>query len=127
MTVLILVAAIFCIGLNYVLIPKYNGLGAAIAYLLTTLLVNFCTWFYLKYRFKMQPFSYKHLLVIIIAVVSWAAGRYFWRMPNVLLDIVIRSGIAAAIYGLLAYYFKISADINEKVDKTLKKVYQYIR
>jgi len=75
----------------------------------------------------MQPFSYKHLLVIIIAVVSWAAGQYFWRMPNVLLDIVVRSGITAAIYGLLAYYFKISVDINEKVDKTLKKVYQYIR
>jgi O-antigen/teichoic acid export membrane protein len=126
-TGLTIIAAVFCIGLNYVLIPKYQGLGAAVSYLLTTVGINFATWLYLKYRFKMQPFNLKHLLVIVIALISWAAGQYFWRMPNVFLDIIIRSGITAAIYGLLAYYFKISADINEKVDKTLKKVYQYIR
>jgi O-antigen/teichoic acid export membrane protein len=126
-TILTIFAAIFCIGLNYILIPKYYGLGAAISYLLTTVGINISTWFYLKYRFKMQPFSYKHLLVIVSAVASWAAGQYFWRMPNVFLDIIIRSGITTLCYGLLAYYFKISPDINDKVEATLKKTFNFIK
>jgi len=126
-TFLIIFAAIFCIGLNYILIPKYYGLGAAISYLLTTFGINLCTWFYLKYRFNMQPFNYKHLLVIVISVAGWAAGRYLWRMPNVVLDIAVRSAITALVYGVLAYFFKISVDINEKVDATLKKTFNLIK
>jgi O-antigen/teichoic acid export membrane protein len=126
-TALTIIAAIFCISLNYILIPKYHGLGAAVSYLLTTIGINISTWFYLKYRFKMQPFGLKHLLVIGIAVLSWLAGKYFWRMPNVFLDIVIRSGITTLCYGVLAYYCKISADINDKVNATLKKAYQIIK
>ncbi|PJJ83772.1 oligosaccharide flippase family protein [Mucilaginibacter auburnensis] len=121
-TLMVLIASAICVGLNYVLIPQYGGLGAAIAYLITMGILNFITWFYIKYRFKMQPFGYRHLLVIVISAVSFAAGYYLWRMPNLYLDIIMRSGITAACYGLLTYLFKISPDINEKVDKTLALV-----
>jgi len=120
-TAFVIVASLFCIGLNYVLIPKYQGMGAAIAYLLTITGLNFGTWLYIKYRFKMQPFTYKHLIVIFITIISYFAGSYFWRMPNIYLDVIIRSGITTVIYGLLTYYFKISDDINEKVVKTLTR------
>lgn len=120
-TILVTLASLFCITLNYFLIPLYGGMGAAIAYLATMTGLNFCTWFYIKYRFKMQPFTYKHLLVIIIAVLSYAAGKYFWTLNNVYLDIVIRSGITTVLYVLLTYVFKISEDLNEKIDKTLEK------
>ncbi|MDB5003719.1 MAG: hypothetical protein JWQ34_1944 [Mucilaginibacter sp.] len=120
----VIAAVIFCVSLNYILIPKYQGMGAAISYLLTTIGLNFATWLYIKYRFKMQPFNYKHILVIGIALIGWATGQYFWRMPNVFLDIVVRSGVTTLVYGLLAYYFKISTDINEKADAMLKKVFR---
>lgn len=118
-TGLVIVSSLVCIGLNYVLIPIYGGMGAAIAYLSTMALMNFCTWFYIKYRFKMQPFTYKHLVIIAITIVSYGLGQYFWRMPNLYLDIISRSGITAAFYGLLAYIFHVSPDVNEKVDSTL--------
>jgi len=118
----ITVASLFCIGLNYLLIPIYGGLGSAMAYLSTIAGMNFITWLYIKYRFKMQPFTHKHLLVIVISVAGYFAGHYFWRIPNVYADIVIRSGVTAAIYGLLTYWLHISDDINDKVDKTLVKL-----
>jgi O-antigen/teichoic acid export membrane protein len=124
---LVLLASVFCIGLNYLLIPRYHGLGAAISYLLTVTGLNLVSWFYIKYRFKMQPFTYKHLLVIGIAAISWLAGQYFWRMPNVFLDIVVRSGITTVVYGVLAYYLKISTDINDKVKATFKKAFRIIK
>ena len=115
----VLAASIFCVCLNYILIPQYAGLGAAISYLLTIIGLNFATWLYIKYRFKLQPFTYKHILVIVIAFISFLAGYYLMRMPNLWLDIIVRSGITAACYGVLAYLFKISPDINEKADKML--------
>jgi O-antigen/teichoic acid export membrane protein len=118
-TIMVLVASIICIALNSLLIPSYGGMGAALAYLITMSALNFITWLYIKYRFKMQPFGYKHIAVLCISLVSLAVGYYFWRMPNVALDIIIRSGVTTACYGLLTYAFKISPDINEKVDKTL--------
>jgi O-antigen/teichoic acid export membrane protein len=121
-TILIILASIFCIGLNYLLIPRYKGMGSAIAYLLTVTGINFCTWFYIKYRFKMQPFTYKHLIVIAITIASYFAGKYFWRMPNVYFDIAVRSSLTAIVYGLLTYFCHISADFNEKIDKTLKNL-----
>lgn len=118
-TLMVAVASIICIGLNSLLIPLYRGMGAALAYLMSIGALNFITWLYIKYRFKMQPFGYKHLWVIVISMISLAVGYYLWRMPNLFLDIAVRSGVTAACYGLLTYLFKISPDINEKVDKTL--------
>lgn len=122
-TVLVIFTALFCIGLNYLLIPLYGGQGAAFAFLITTALFNFCTWFYIKYRFKMQPFSYKHLLVLVTSLLSYFIGAYFWKMPNLYLDILIRSGITTLVFGFIIYYLKVSLDLNEKVDSTLVKLH----
>jgi O-antigen/teichoic acid export membrane protein len=119
MTLFVLVASIFCISLNYVLIPLYKGLGAAISYMLTIGLLNFGSWFYIKYRFKMQPFTNKHLLVIVIATASYFAGHYVWKMPNVYVDIFVRSVITTIVYGALTYILRISEDVNDKVDHTI--------
>jgi len=75
----------------------------------------------------MQPFTYKHLLVLVIAAVSYFAGQYFWRMPNTYLDIVVRSIFTAGVYGLLTYIFKISADVNDKVNSTLAKLASFVK
>ena len=124
-TILVVVWSLFCVGLTYLLIPLCGGMGAALAYLITITGINFCTWFYLKYRFKMQPFTYKHLIVVGITIASYLAGRYFWRMPNLYLDIFIRSFLTTAVYISLSYFFHVSDDLNEKVDATIRKLKVY--
>jgi O-antigen/teichoic acid export membrane protein len=116
------VASVFCIGLTYILIPLYGGVGAALAYLITIAGFNFFNWLYIKQRFNMQPFSYKHILVIAIAVVCYFAGNSLWKIPNVYLDIIVRSGLTTILYTVLCYYLNISADLNEKVHTTLRKL-----
>jgi len=121
-TVWVICSSLLCIGLNYFLIPVYGGMGAAIAYLATMAALNFCTWYYIKTRFHMQPFTSKHLIVIAITIASYFLGRYLWRLPNTYVDIVVRSGVITAFYGVLIYLFNIAPDVNEKVDKTLVKL-----
>lgn len=118
-TALVICTALFCIGLNYILIPLYGGIGAAFSFLISTTLFNFCTWFYIKYRFKMQPFSGKHLLVLGASFIAYIIGANFWKIPNLYLDILIRSGVTTLVFGFIIYYLKVSADLNEKVDRTL--------
>ena len=120
-TALVICATLFCIGLNYFLIPLYGGIGAAFAFLITTTVYNFCTWFYIKYRFKMQPFTSKHLLVIGISCISYFVGAYFWKIENLYLDILVRSSITTLVFGFIIYVFNVSFDINEKIDSTLTK------
>jgi O-antigen/teichoic acid export membrane protein len=122
LTGVVALACVACITLTYILIPIYGGMGAAIAYLITIFGFNFFNWFYLKVRFNMQPFNYKHLLVITIAIASFFVGEYFWRMPNTYLDIAVRSSVTTVFYTLLCYYFHISDDLNEKVHTTLHKL-----
>ncbi|MBW4890538.1 oligosaccharide flippase family protein [Mucilaginibacter sp. HMF5004] len=122
LTVVVALACIVCIGLTYLLIPVYGGMGAAFAYLITMAAFNFFNWFYIKRRFKMQPFTYKHLVVIVIAIASYFLGKYIWLMPNVYLDIVVRSSITTVFYTVLCYYLHVSDDLNEKVHTTLNKL-----
>jgi O-antigen/teichoic acid export membrane protein len=126
-SIFVAVASVFCIALTYILIPMYGGIGAAVAYLITISGFNFCNWLYLKYRYDLQPFNFKHLFVILITICSYFLGKYFWHVPNVYLDIVLRSGIVAAFYGSLTYVLKISVDINEKIDNTWKKLNLFIK
>ena len=126
-TAFIIVSSIFCVCLNYFLIPIYGGMGAAISYLITMVGLNFCTWLYIKYRFNMQPFTVKHVIVVVIGSASYLIGTWFWRVPNTLIDIIIRSGVVASFYGLFTYLFKISDDINEKVNNTLKKLGRIVK
>jgi O-antigen/teichoic acid export membrane protein len=121
-TIIVALTCVFCIGLTYILIPIYGGMGAALAYLITITGFNFFNWFYLKHRFNMQPFSYKHLIVVAITIASYFLGEHFWRMPNTYLDIVVRSGVTTVFYTALCYYFNVSVDLNEKVHTTLLKL-----
>lgn len=121
-TILVVVWSIFCVGLTYILIPLYGGMGAALAYLVTITGINFCTWYYLKYRFKMQPFTYKHLVVLLITAISYAAGRYFWTIPNIYIDIMVRSALTGLIYILLSYFLHVSVDLDDKIDATFGKL-----
>lgn len=115
--VFLLFAAGACCLFNILLIPAYGLEGAALSYLFTMLLTNLSFWLYLKLKFKLQPFNFKIVLIIIISIISLLVGYYIPKMPHFILDIAIRSSIVALIFGILTYYFRISTDINEMIDQ----------
>lgn len=122
-TALVFCFSIFCIVLNCFLIPLYGGMGAAFSFLITTTLYNFCTWFYIKYRFKMQPFSFKHILIIVASFVCYFIGNSIWNIPNIYLDIIFRSAITTFCFVIIIYYLQISLDLNEKIKNYLLKLH----
>ncbi|XHR93898.1 hypothetical protein ACFJIV_26925 [Mucilaginibacter sp. UC70_90] len=43
-------------------------------------------------------------------------------MPNLYLDIAVRSSMTALVYIIITYYCHISDDLNEKIDSILSKI-----
>jgi len=99
---------------NYLLIPVFGGVGAALAAIASFFAFNFIKWLFLVINFKMQPLGYMQLLVIGIAVITYFAGNAIPVMSNVFVDAIVRSGIVILIYAGLTLLLKVSPDLNER-------------
>lgn len=110
--IFMLVLALLVVITNYIFIPMYGIVGAAFASLISKLLVNIFRFFYLKYRFKLQPYNYKSILVVIIALVSYAPIYFLPEFTNIFVDILIQSTAVILIFSLLTLILKPSDDIQ---------------
>ncbi|HCA44051.1 MAG TPA: hypothetical protein DEP28_12460 [Bacteroidetes bacterium] len=107
---------------NFIFIPIFGGIGAAIATTISFLLFNITKWYYIKYRFKMQPFDRKFLYVALILLVTISIGYFLPKIDSLVIDLVYRSLIITILYFSAIIGFKISDDVNEKFYKILARV-----
>jgi O-antigen/teichoic acid export membrane protein len=119
---ILIFAAVLCTALNIILIPKIGMMGAAIAYALTMFALNFTYWFYLNFKYKLQPFNGKFIKLLFIAIAVLLFGIYLPYGYNFYVDVIYRSGLMTIFYLRLSYSFKISPDINEFIDQILGKL-----
>jgi len=99
---------------NLVFIRSHGIVGAAFASALTKLVVSVLRYFFVLFRFKMQPYNYKFLLALGIGLASYGAGYYIPVLENYVYDIILRSAITGLVFVVLTLAFKISEDINER-------------
>lgn len=107
---------------NIVLIPKYGINGAALATGITILLHNIIKLIYVYYIFNIHPFSIKTILIIIIGLIFFVVINYIDKPNSLLLSSFVFTIIISVIYPLLVYKLHISDDINNIIDKSIKKL-----
>jgi len=110
--ILILVGLI--IVTNYLLIPIWGLTGAAVATLFSKFLSNFIRHQILFRKFGLQPYNYKFLVIILIAVIAYFSAYFIPEFKNLYLDIFTRSAIIGSVFILLALGFRISPEVNER-------------
>jgi len=117
---------IFLIGVtilsNIILVPIYGITGAAIAYAITLFGFNLFRYIFILIAFKMQPFNYKSAVGIITGVVVYYATVYLPYANNFIADTIMRSIFITVTFGAAVYYFNLSSDINQFMDKYLVKL-----
>jgi len=117
---------IFLIGLtitsNLILIPKYGITGAAMAYAITLFAFNLFRYVFILIAFKMQPFNYKSLVGIATGLIIYYAAIYIPQVNNFIADTIVRSLFITLTFGTAVYYFNLSVDINQFLDKYLVKL-----
>jgi O-antigen/teichoic acid export membrane protein len=126
-TYLLLSFVVMVIVTNIIFIPQYGILGAAIASALSKLLYNIAKFTYIHFRFKMNPFNYKYLLVIAIGISVYAVSLLLPVMSNYIFDIVLRSILITVVYVLAVYFSNSSDDISNLINQYYNKLSKRLR
>ncbi len=117
-----LIMILLLILANFILIPMYQIVGAAIASFIAKFAFNLIRYFYIWYRFKLQPFDYRSLIVIGISLFTYGITYLLPQISTYYVDILIRGTAISIIFGCLIYFLKISDDINNSIAEYIKKI-----
>ncbi len=115
------------VGLNYLFIPIWGITGAAIASMLSLFLFNLARHLFLVYTYKMQPFTFRHLLIFLIGIISYLSSLLIPQMGNLIIDLFIRSMVLSMIFLLPIYFLNLSEDINILVNKFINFVIKKLK
>lgn len=87
------------VALNWLLIPRMELAGAALAYCIALVSINTArTWFVWR-SYGMQPFDGQILRILLVATI---AGLAAWALPdtgNAWLTLLLRGGVLTVLYG----------------------------
>lgn len=119
-TYFILIYLGLIVGLNFILIPEFGIMGSAITFLISTLAFNLMRYGYVLYKFKMNPYNYRFLVLLVISAISCLIASLIPHFENIYLDIIIRSSAMMILFIPPIYFFSISSDVNSSLDTVLR-------
>ncbi len=105
--------AIITVVTNMIFIPLFGIEGAALASMLTIIAINLARLIFVWVIFKMQPFGWRSLLILGIAVAVYSASLLIPVLPNNFLDLALRSVFILSIYSILILALKASPDASQ--------------
>jgi len=125
LTYIIIVQIGVAIGLNMLLIPKFGITGAAWAVLLIYLFRTIAIVGFLKIKAGLYCYSYKHLIIIVIASISILAGFLIPPFDSLILNILFRSILSGVLFISTTMLLKVSNEINQLAVTILNRIKQY--
>lgn len=113
------------IALNYLLIPTYGILGAAIGTASAIFCYNLLKVIFVSLTFNMQPFKASMITIVFIGTVILLVSSQVGLIYNIYADIVIRSIAISLLYIGPIYMLKISGDFNDMLQGAWNKYRHY--
>jgi O-antigen/teichoic acid export membrane protein len=114
------------IALNFFLIPILGITGSALAVLISYSLYNFSRFLLLYFRFRMQPFSIKHLYAILLALISYIISFYTFRQVHGFTALFGRSILFIIIFVIAVFKLKVTPDADQLLE-VLRKRWKSVR
>lgn len=105
--------------LNYLLIPIYGIVGAAIATACAIVFYNLLKVVFVEIKFSIQPFQWQMLSVFIIGALTLFITFKIPLIANLFVDIVLRSLIVVVFFITPIWLLNISENINQLIDEGL--------
>lgn len=116
---------ILSIPLNYFLIKNYNLEGLAYSNLIAIVLYNSVRFIFLYKKFKLQPYSWKHLTFIILSIGLMILIHQIPHTTHLILNILIQSFLFGIGFLGLVIWINPAPEILEIVNKTIKSLKSY--
>lgn len=109
---LTVVMAILNVLLNYLLIPLIGLEGAALSSCLSLVIFNIAKYFYVWHTLRLQPFTSKTGLLLLILTGAFLAGWYLPALPHPIADIIVRSAVITAIVAIGVLWLNVSEEAS---------------
>lgn len=122
-TIFMIFLAVFTFFTNLYFIPLYGIVGAAIATTISIITYNILAFLFLLIKYKMQPFTYRTVVVFVIAGFSFYVADIIDFTDILILNLILKSIVMTVIYGVLIFVLKISPDINQSISKFTKAIF----
>ncbi len=118
----VLILAVINIIANYIFIPLYQINGAALATATSLVVYNLSKFLYIRYKIKIQPFSWDTLKVLVIGGVVMLVGLSWPGFNIPFLDIILRSTVISILFVSMVLFFNVSQDLNNLFQQILDKM-----
>ncbi|MCK4662955.1 MAG: oligosaccharide flippase family protein [Bacteroidales bacterium] len=119
-TLFLLLLVVLVVISNFILIPKFGIVGAALASALSKFIYNLIRYLFIYFKFQFQPYNIKFLYILLIGAVSYFAGYIIPEFSNYVIDIFIRSIAISIIFISLILILKISEEANKKFKEIIR-------
>lgn len=120
--ILSIIYAILTIISCLMFIPLYDINGAALAFLISTFVINLIRYFFLRVRIGINCFHKVHITLLVLTILIYALVSHIPLSFNPILNIIFRSVFITIVYSISVYFLKISSDINNLARKILNRI-----
>jgi O-antigen/teichoic acid export membrane protein len=116
------VLIILFLPLNYLLIKQMGIIGSAYANLISFSVYNLIRYLFLWKKFKLQPFSQKTFLSVLIGILGFIIARYAGQFIDGWFGMILRTGIFALIFISGVFLFRLTPDAMQLYEVLKNKV-----
>jgi O-antigen/teichoic acid export membrane protein len=115
-------SAVLAVILNLYFIQWYGIIGAAYATLMVIVMINFLKILLVQVRFKINPYSKQTfytlgIILLLYFCISWIPFDF-----TPFFSLVLRSLFIGTVFAILAYFLKLTGDIQAFLSKLLPSV-----
>jgi len=122
-TLMTFIALLLTVITNFIFINYWGITGAALATALTYLIVNFIMFYFLYYKFKLQPFKVNNLVSMLVALIVYVLF-FNIDLNNPWINIATKGILISLTYWMIVVKLSLSNDINAFLSKQplIKKI-----
>ncbi len=112
---------VITVGLNFIFIPLYGTLGAAMATTISILVYNIARFSFLKVKMNLNPFSGQTLEIILIMVLAGSICFFIPFSENIWISSIVKSTLFLILTGPVIYWRRYSPELSELLDLILAR------
>lgn len=123
----LLLLAVMNVAMNFLLIPRYEIAGAALATAISILFFQISNIALVWWRMGIHPFSREMIAISGLAVLGIIVGRLVPGTLFPLINIILKGSLVASLFLGPVLYFRLSPDLNDFLLKNLAKARSFLQ
>ncbi len=129
LTLFIIIFGLLVILTNLIFIKAFGIVGAAIASAISALAYSLMRVIFLKNKYHMQPYTFRHILIVGIGAAAYLVSLLIPELVRdnsfvltLILDVLLRSAVIIVVFLGLVYVFRLSPELHRFVGKILTRI-----